>query len=155
MKSALRFLVVAFAVLTVSGVNATDTPQKAPAKHSPAKKESAKKDAENKVANGDTIPFYGKVVSITTRTLTLVRSDAEGAPEVKFAVNASTEYVNGDKPSSIDAVKPGTWVGGAAKKANEGNDVIMKLNVGVKQKIKGKAPAKGKGKTEPAKKKGE
>jgi len=150
MKIALRFLVVAFAVLVVSAVNAADTPKKAPAKDAPAKKEAAKK-----AANGDTIPFYGKVISITARTLTLVRSDAEGAPEVKFAVNASTEYVNGDKPSSIDAVKPGAWVGGAAKKAAEGNDVIVKLNVGVKQKAKGKAPAKGKGKTEPAKKKSE
>ncbi|MBL9185571.1 MAG: hypothetical protein JNN17_25705 [Verrucomicrobiaceae bacterium] len=150
MKIALRFLVVAFAVLAVSSVNAADTPKKAPAKDAPAKKEAAKK-----AANGDTLPFYGKVVSITSRTLTLVRSDAADAPEVKFAVNASTEYVNGDKPSSIDAVKPGAWVGGAAKKAAEGNDVIVKLNVGVKQKAKGKAPAKGKGKTEPAKKKSE
>lgn len=150
MKIALRFLVVAFAVLAVSAVNAADTPKKAPAKDAPAKKEAAKK-----ATNGDTIPFYGKVISITSRTLTIVRSDAEGAPEVKFAVNASTEYVNGDKPSSIDAVKPGAWVGGAAKKAAEGNDVIVKLNVGVKQKAKGKAPAKGKGKTEPAKKKSE
>ncbi|MFO1439045.1 MAG: hypothetical protein U1F81_12085 [Verrucomicrobiaceae bacterium] len=150
MKIALRFLVVAFAVLAVSAVNAADTPKKAPAKDAPAKKETAKK-----AANGDTLPFYGKVVAITTRTLTIVRSDAADAPEVKFAVNASTEYVNGDKPSSIDAVKPGAWVGGAAKKAAEGNDVIVKLNVGVKQKAKGKAPAKGKGKTEPAKKKSE
>lgn len=150
MKIALRFLVVAFAVLAVSSVNAADTPKKAPAKDAPAKKEAAKK-----ATNGDTLPFYGKVVSITSRTLTLVRSDAADAPEVKFAVNASTEYVNGDKPSSIDAVKPGAWVGGAAKKAAEGNDVIVKLNVGVKQKAKGKAPAKGKGKTEPAKKKSE
>ena len=150
MKIALRFLVVAFAVLAVSAVNAADTPKKAQAKDAPAKKEAAKK-----AANGDTLPFYGKVISITSRTLTIVRSDAADAPEVKFAVNASTEYVNGDKPSSIDAVKPGAWVGGAAKKAAEGNDVIVKLNVGVKQKAKGKAPAKGKGKTEPAKKKSE
>jgi len=150
MKIALRFLVVAFAVLAVSAVNAADTPKKAPAKDAPAKKEAAKK-----ATNGDTLPFYGKVVSITSRTLTIVRSDAADAPEVKFAVNASTEYVNGDKPSSIDAVKPGAWVGGAAKKAAEGNDVIVKLNVGVKQKAKGKAPAKSKGKTEPAKKKSE
>ena len=155
MKPVLRFLVVAFAVLAVSAVNAADTPKKAPAKDAPAKKEAAKKDAAKKSTNGDTMPFYGKVVAITTRTLTLVRSDTEGAPEVKFAVNANTEYVNGDKPSSIDAVKPGAWVGGAAKKAAEGNDVIVKLNVGVKQKTKGKAPAKGKGKTEPAKKKSE
>lgn len=139
MKIALRFLVVAFAVLAVSSVNAADTPKKAPAKDAPAKKEAAKK-----ATNGDTLPFYGKVVSITSRTLTIVRSDAADAPEVKFAVNASTEYVNGDKPSSIDAVKPGAWVGGAAKKAAEGNDVIVKLNVGVKQKAKGKAPAKKK-----------
>ena len=150
MKIALRLLVVAFAVLAVSSVNAADTPKKAPAKDAPAKKEAAKK-----ATNGDTLPFYGKVISITSRTLTIVRSDAADAPEVKFAVNASTEYVNGDKPSSIDAVKPGAWVGGAAKKAAEGNDVIVKLNVGVKQKAKGKAPAKGKGKTEPAKKKSE
>ena len=95
------------------------------------------------------------MVSITSLTLTMVRRDAAEASEVKFAVKASTEYVNGDKPSSIDAVKPGAWVGGAAKKAAEGNDVIVKLNVGVKQKAKGKAPAKGKGKTEPAKKKSE
>lgn len=150
MKLVFRFLVVAFAVLVVPAVYAADSPKKSPSTETPAKKEGAKKST-----NADTLPFYGKVVSITTRTLTIVRSDAPDAAEVKFSINASTEYVNGDKPSSIDAVKPGAWVGGAAKKASEGNDVVVKLNVGVKQKTKGKAPAKGKAKTESAKKKSE
>lgn len=150
MKLVLRFLIVAFAVLALPALNAADSPKKSPSKETPAKKEAAKKST-----NGDTVPFYGKVVAITSRTLTIVRSDAADAPEVKFTVNASTEYVNSDKPSSIDAVKPGAWIGGATKKAAEGNDVVVKVNVGVKQKAKGKAPAKGKGKTEPAKKKSE
>jgi hypothetical protein len=137
MKPLFHFLAVAFAVLVVPTTDAADSPKKSAPKEAPAKKESGKKEAAKKAANAET------------------RSDAADAPEVKFAVNASTEYVNGDKPSSIDSVKPGAWVGGAAKKAAEGNDVILKLNVGVKQKAKAKATAKGKGNSESEKKKSE
>lgn len=155
MKPLFRFLAVAFAVLVVPTTHAADSPKKSAPKEAPVKKESGKKEAAKKAANAETIPFYGKVVAVSARSITLVRSDAADAPEVKFAVNASTEYVNGDKPSSIDSVKPGAWVGGAAKKAAEGNDVIVKLNVGVKQKAKAKTTAKGKGKSESEKKKSE
>ncbi|MFM7603834.1 MAG: hypothetical protein ACKO8Z_01390 [Prosthecobacter sp.] len=155
MKLVIRSLAVAFAVLVVPAIHAADAPKKSAPKEAAAKKEGGKKESAKKAANVETIPFYGRVVTVTTRSITLVRSDAADAPEVKFAVNASTEYVNGDKPSSIDAVKSGAWVGGAAKKAAEGNDVIVKLNVGVKQKTKGKASAKVKDKSEPEKKKSE
>ncbi len=109
-----------------------------------APKSAAKKD-EPKAKQG-TYPLYGKVVAITSRTLTVVRSDAAEAEQSKYAINAGTEYVDGDKPATIDAVKVGSWVGGSVKKAEgDGNDVVLKINVGVKQKSAkkaSKAPAK-------------
>jgi hypothetical protein len=142
MNYKLFFVVAALAAFPVLHLHGADAPKKAPAKKTEAK------------ADQDSYPFYGKVTAVTSRTLTIVRSANADAAETKFNLNASTEYVNGDKPSSIDAVKVGAWVGGAVKKAAEGNDTVLKLNVGVKQKAaeKGKAKEPAKKKEEPKKK---
>jgi hypothetical protein len=111
-------------------------------------KKTAPKKAEPK-GKQDTYPFYAKVVAITSRTLTVVRSDAADAEQSKFAVNASTEYVDGEKPATIEAVKVGSWIGGTLKKAEaDGNDTVVRLNVGVKQKTAKKAAKATKKKTD-------
>lgn len=139
MNAKLLLVVAAFAVFATPAVQSADAPKKAPAKK-----------AESK-ADSDTLPFYGKVTAITSRTLTIVRGESAEAVETKLNLTASTEYVNGEKPAAWEAVKVGAWVGGAVKKtADGGNDTVLKINVGVKQK----AAEKGKSKT-PAKKKGE
>jgi len=100
--------------------------------------ESTKKTAAK--SKQDTYPLYGKVVAITSRTLTVKRSDNPEAPEVKFGINSSTEYVNGESPATLEAVKVGSWVGGTVKKnSSDGNDVLLKVNVGVKQAAAKKA----------------
>jgi hypothetical protein len=143
MNAKLLFLIAVFTSFATQLVHSADAPKKAPAKKSESK------------ADQSTYPFYGKVTAITSRTLTIVRGESAEAAETKFSLNAATEYVNGDKPSSFEAVKVGSWVGGAIKKATgEGNDTVLKLNVGVKQKAaekdKPKSPAKKK--EEPKKK---
>lgn len=148
MKAKLLLVVAALAVFSAPELISADAPKKGPTKKTEAK------------ADQDTYPLYGKVTAITSRTLTIVRSSGEDAAEAKFNLNASTEYVNGDKPSSFDAVKVGSWVGGSVKKATgEGNDTVLKLNIGVKQKGPGKPEAPKKKdsakKKETPKKKGE
>lgn len=143
MKAKLLLLVVAaLAVFTTPELLSADAPKKAPAKKTEAK------------ADQDTYPLYGKVTAITSRTLTIVRGETAEAAETKFNLNASTEYVNGDKPSSFEAVKVGSWVGGSIKKATgEGNDTVVKLNIGVKQREAGKPETPAKKKKEDSKKK--
>ncbi len=100
---------------------------------------------EEPKAKRDTYPLYGKVVAITSRTLTIVRSDSADATEAKYTINSSTEIVNGDKPATTDDVKVGRWVGGLLKKAEgDGNDVVLKLNIAAKQKEAKADEAKGK-----------
>lgn len=143
MKAKLLLLVVAaLAVFTTPELLSADAPKKAPAKKTEAK------------ADQDTYPLYGKVTAITSRTLTIVRGETAEAAETKFNLNASTEYVNGDKPSSFEAVKVGNWVGGSIKKAtSEGNDTVVKLNIGVKQRESAKPETPAKKKKEDSKKK--
>ncbi len=101
----------------------------------PAVISAQEKSKSEPKAKGATYPLYGKVVSITSRTLTIVRSNNEDAQQSKYTVNSATEYVNGDKPATAADVVPGKWVGGVLKKAEgDGNDVVVKINVGVKQR---------------------
>jgi len=99
-------------------------------------------------AKRDTYPLYAKVTAITSRTLTVVRSDKEDAKESKYTINSATQIVNGDKPATVEDVKVGRWVSGSLKKAEaDGNDVVIKLNVGAKQKEAGsKGTKKGEAK---------
>jgi hypothetical protein len=139
-----RILLLAALCAVTSSITAfaAEPKKKAEAPKSAAKKEEPK-------AKQDTYPLYGKVVTITSRTLTVVRSDAAEAEQSKYTINASTEYVNGDKPATIEAVKVGSWVGGSLKKAEgDGNDVVLKINVGVKQKAAKKASTTPKKKTD-------
>jgi hypothetical protein len=151
LKLVLLAALVSFASLDAAqAADKKETPKKATA-------DSTKKGEAK--AKQDTYPFYGKVVAITSRTLTIVRSESAEAQETKFTVNSSTQYVDEDKPVTIEAVKVGAWIGGSVKKAEgDGNDTVVKLNVGVKQKAaakKGAAKAtkkKGETKTESKKK---
>ena len=150
MKLQHLILTALFTLTSSIALNAAD-PKK---ETSPEASKSAAKKGESKTKQG-TYPLYGKVVAITSRTLTIVRSDAADAEQSKYAINASVEYVDGDKPATIDSVKVGSWVGGTLKKAQgDGNDTVVKLNVGVKQKTanKGSSSSKAKSKTETKKK---
>jgi hypothetical protein len=104
----------------------------------PEPKAKAKAKAEEltkEPAKRDTYPLYGKVVAVSARLLTVVRSDNPEAKESKYAINTATEFVNGEKAATVDDVKVGKWVGGTLKKAEgDGNDTVVKINVAVKQK---------------------
>jgi hypothetical protein len=145
MKIKLVLLLAALCAVTSSITAFAAEPKKKAEAEAP--KSAAKKDEPK--AKQDTYPLYGKVVAITSRTLTIVRSDAAEAEQSKYTINASTEYVDGDKPATIEAVKVGSWVGGSLKKAEgDGNDVVLKINVGVKQRSAKKASKAPKKKTD-------
>lgn len=132
------------AAAATTAVSHAAEPKKEPAIE--AAKSAGQKEAPK--AKQDAYPLYGKVVAVTSRTLTIVRSDAPDAEQSKYNLNASVEYVNGEKPATFEDVKVGSWVGGSIKKnAGDGNDTVVKLNVGVKQKTakkSAKSPAKKK-----------
>jgi hypothetical protein len=145
MKLKHMLFLAALCAVTSSITAHSAEPKKAAAAETP--KSTAKKGEPK--AKQDTYPLYGKVVTITSRTLTIVRSDSPEAEQSKYTINASTEYVDGDKPATIEGVKVGAWVGGSVKKAEgDGNDVVLKLNVGVKQKSAKKASKATKKKTD-------
>ncbi len=144
MKMKHMLLLAALCAVTSSITAHAAEPKKAAAAEAP---KTAAKKGEPK-AKQDTYPLYGKVVTITSRTLTIVRSDAAEAEQSKYAINASTEYVDGEKTATIEDVKVGSWVGGSVKKGEgDGNDVVLKLNIGVKQKSAKKASKAPKKKT--------
>ena len=88
-------------------------------------------------AKRNTYPLYAKVVAITPQTLSVARSGKADAKVVDFVINENTKYVDGDKAITREAVKIGTWIGGSVKKAEvAGPDTLMKVNVGVKQKVR-------------------
>lgn len=143
----LKHILILAALGTVVATSIADAAP--PAKETAAEaKKAAPKKAEPK-AKQDTYPLYAKVVAITSRTLTVVRSDSADAEQTKYTINASTEYVDEEKPTTIEAVKVGSWIGGTLKKAEgDGNDTVVKLNVGVKQRTAKKASKAPKKKTE-------
>jgi hypothetical protein len=130
-----KLILTLTALLAFSQAPFTQAAEKPKAKadeKAPAKAEAKPKE--------ETYPLYGKVVAVTSRTLTIVRSESEEAKETKFSIGSSTEIVNGDKPATIEDVKVGQWIGGLVRKAaGDGNDFVTKINVGVKQK---KSPGK-------------
>lgn len=144
----IQALAAIIALSVLAPAQAADKP-KAKSEEKPA----AKAEAKPKEA---TYPLYGKVVAITSRTLTIVRGESEEAKESKYSIGASTEVVNGEKPATLEDVKIGSWVGGSVKKSEGGgNDFVSKINLGVKQKgAAGKgAKAAAKKETSKAKKK--
>lgn len=80
----------------------------------------------------DTYPLYGKVVSINATTLVI--KGGVDKPNRTFVLSKDTEIVDGDKAATVSDVKTGHWVGGLIKKVEKGDDQLLKLNVGVKQK---------------------
>jgi hypothetical protein len=87
-------------------------------------------------AKRNTYPLYARVVAITPQTLSVARSDKPDAKVVDFTINAGTQYVNGDQAVTIHSVRVGAWIGGSVKKAEGGGpDTLMKVNIGVKQKV--------------------
>ena len=143
----LKYILILAVIGTVTSTSISDAAPPAKEAATEAKKAAPKK--EEPKAKQDTYPLYAKVVTVTSRTLTVVRSDAADAEQTKYTINASTEYVDGEKVVTIDAVKVGSWVGGTLKKAEgEGNDTVVKLNVGVKQKTAKKASKAPKKKTD-------
>lgn len=120
----------------------------------PAAAEGAKPAA--KKAPKNTYPLYGKIVEATSKTLTIVRSDAPDAEKRQYALTADTEIVHGDAAITSDELKPGLWVGGLLKKSEgDGKDIVIRVNTGVKQKAKATAEpkAQAEGEAKPAKKK--
>lgn len=88
-----------------------------------------------KKAPKNTYPLYGKIVEATSKTLTIVRSDAPDAEKRQYALTADTEIVHGDTALTSDELKPGLWVGGILKKSDgDGKDVVIKVNTAVKQR---------------------
>lgn len=127
-------------VFTFAALAPCQSLAQAPAKDSPKVEKKAK---------GDTYPLYGKVVAVTSRSLTIVRGESEEAKQSKYTLNSATQYVNGEKTATLEDVKVGNWVGGTLQKnAGDGNDIVLKLNVGAKQR-----EAKGKSKPDAPKKK--
>ncbi|WP_265593793.1 hypothetical protein [Verrucomicrobium sp. BvORR034] len=90
---------------------------------------AAEKEAKPKK---DTYPLYGEVVSVNATTL-VIKGGVE-KPNRTFVLNKDTEIVDGDKAAKVSDVKAGHWVGGLIKKTEKGDDQLLKLNVGVKQK---------------------
>jgi hypothetical protein len=118
----------------------------------PATAEGSKPAA--KKAPKNTYPLYGKIVEASSKTLTIVRSDAPDAEKRQYALSADTEIVHGDTAITSDELKPGLWVGGLLKKSEgEGKDIVIRVNTGVKQKVKAAAQPKVEAGAKPAKKK--
>ena len=133
---------------TLTAVFALGTVQAAP-KKGEAKAEEKAAPAKEEGAKRDTYPLYGKVVSITTKTLTI--KGGVDKEDRKYAINADTVFTNGEAKATAADVKPGAWVGGLLKKvpSETENDIVVKLNVGVKQKEDGAAEEKAAPKSEP------
>lgn len=145
MKSKLlTSLVTALVALSLGSAHAADKAKSKPAETPAA---GSKTDA---TAKRDTYPFKGKVVEVTPRTITIVRSEKEDAKQAKYSTGTSTEYVNGDKAATAADVKVGKWISGLIKKAEgNGNDTMVKINVAAKApepKAKGDAKSKKDGK---------
>ena len=80
----------------------------------------------------DTYPFYGEVVAVSARMLTI--KGGEGKEDRKFTILADTKIHNDGKPATIADIKTGKMVGGSVKKT-EGDvkDQLASINIGVKQ----------------------
>lgn len=142
-------------ILTASAIFALSSSQAATPKKGESKAEDTKSAAGEKTdaKKRDTYPLYGKVVSITSKTLTI--KGGEGKEDRKYSINADTVFVNGEKPAKASDVKEGAWIGGLLKKVegDANNDLVVKVNIGVKQKEEGAAKDDAKGDSKSSKKK--
>jgi hypothetical protein len=138
MKSKLITLLTTFTAVLAMGT-AQAAPKKGEAK-SDAKAAPAKADAPKR----DTYPLYGEVVSLTAKTLTI--KGGVGKENRTYAITSETVFKNVnkdqkiDKPATAADVKVGAWVGGLLKKTpGDADDVVVSINVGVKQKDEAEA----------------
>jgi hypothetical protein len=117
----------------------------------PPKEETSKAGAAKGKAKTGRMPFYGEVVAVTSRTLTL--KGGEGKEDRKFTISAATKIHNDEKPATSDDIKVGKKVGGSAEKNADGSLKALTINVGAAQGNKPKAKtekgdaAKGKAKS--------
>jgi hypothetical protein len=86
----------------------------------------------------DTYPLYGKVTAVTSRSLTVVRSDNPEAKEVTFNLNEDTAFTRHNEPAKRQDVQVGQWIGGVVKKSTDGGaaDLLIKVSLDVKQRAK-------------------
>ena len=144
-----KLITYAIVLIAALSVSTTYSAEKGKAKSESTASDSKSESKSEPKAKRDTYPLYGKVVAITSRTLTITRSNSDDAKESKYTINSATEIVNGDKAATIEDVKVGKWVGGTLKKAEgDGNDVVLKINLAAKQKEDKPAKAKSPKKSE-------
>lgn len=106
--------------------------EKKPAADKPAEAAKAAEPKKETPVKRDTYPLYGVVVSATDNLLTIKGGD--GKPDRKYTLTSGTKIHDGDKPAALKDLKEGAWVGGLLKKSTTGNDTVVSLNLGVKQK---------------------
>jgi hypothetical protein len=102
---------------------------------------TAAKGAKTK-AKAKSLPFYGEVVAVSSRTLTL--KGGEGKEDRKITLSAETKIHNDGKPATTEDIVVGKKVGGSAEKSAEGTLKALTVNVGAAQgtsKPKAKAKA--------------
>ena len=105
------------------------------------KKAPEKKQAEKKKKSGF-FPFRGMIKSVDVAAKTITLPGAKGKPDRVFHVSTETK-LNGlnKKPVKLADVKPGQYIGGRAKKLENGKAEATTINVRPKPEPK-KAPKK-------------
>lgn len=144
----MRFIKSLFAVSTVAlALNMPAAETKKETAEKPAKTADAEKDkpAADK-PKAKKIPFYGKVVAVTQRTLTIKSSDKSA--ERKIAINAQTKIVKEKEPVTSQEIVVGRWVGGSLEKNADGGETAALINLSAKQKEEKPAKPEG-GETKP------
>lgn len=116
MKTCLRLFAVCALALSFSTLDAVAAEKK------PAAEKSATKKA--------TFPFYGKLEAITATKLTI----QSGKSSREFAIDKDTVIKKNDADATVKDAVVGQWVGGSAKKAEDGSSSVLKLNLSAKQK---------------------
>ena len=129
MKSILSILTL-IAALAMAVPTPSMAAKKKPDASATDDKKSDDKDAKKK----DTYPLYGEVVAISDTLLTI--KGGKDKPDRKFDITKDTKFKNAKEAATIKDVKKGAWVGGLVKKSadGKGNDSVLSVNVGVKQK---------------------
>jgi hypothetical protein len=116
----------------------------------PPKEETPKAGASNKAkAKSGRMPFYGEVVAVSARTLTL--KGGEGKEDRKLTISAATKIHNDEKPATTADIMVGKKVGGSAEKNADGSLKALSINVGAAQgeKSKGKKTKAADAKSKP------
>lgn len=141
MKKTLLILPLFVALLSPLNLQAAKpsgkTAKKPPTEQSEEGPASSKAEAAQKPKR-DTYPLYGKVTAVTSRSLTVVRSDNPEAKEVTFSLSDGTAFTRQTEPATRQDVQVGQWIGGVVKKSAEAGepDLLIKVSLDVKQRSK-------------------